>query len=121
VSSLTNNASENEDKSKVRNEALQIPTEYNEEQILRRLRKQNRVHGEERVKTVADIPIAATLAQVLKDIVFPANKKRIIEFTEQQAVNNPKCYEILPVIQSIDEEKDYCNVFEVTKAAGLVK
>jgi len=57
----------------------------------------------------------------LKDIVFPANKKRIIEFTEQQAVNNPKCYEILPVIQSIDEEKDYCNVFEVTKAAGLVK
>ena len=53
----------------------QIPTEYNEEQTLRFLRRQNRVAGEERVKTISDIPIAATLAQVLKDLVFLANKK----------------------------------------------
>src|SRR5919108_1834048 len=102
-SSLTDNAYNNKYNSNVKNEVEGIPTEYNEEQTLRFLRRQNSVAGEERVKTVADIPIAATLAQVLKDLVFPANKKIIIEFIEQQAVNNPKCYEILPVIQSIDE------------------
>jgi hypothetical protein len=104
-----------------KNEVQQIPTEYNEEQILRYLRRQNRVHGQERVKTINNIPIAATLAQVSKDLVFPTNKKRIIDFIEEQATNNPKSYEILPLLKNIDEEKEYHNTFEITKEAGLVQ
>ena len=34
---------------------------------------------------------------------------------------NPKCYEILPVLQNIEQDKVYSSVFEVTNAAGLVQ
>jgi hypothetical protein len=57
----------------------------------------------------------------LKDLVFPANKKRIINFIQEQAINNPKSYEILPLLENIDEEKEYRNTFEISKAARVVK
>ena len=42
----------------------QIPTEYNEEQTLRVVRKQDRITGEARNKTINDFPYAADIAQV---------------------------------------------------------
>jgi hypothetical protein len=101
-------------------EVQQVPTEYNEEQTLRFLR-QNQVPGEQRVKTISNIPITATVAEVLKYIDFPADKRKIINFIEQQTVNNPKCNEVLPILQNIDEEKEYHNAFEITDEAGLVE
>jgi hypothetical protein len=90
---------------------------------LRFLRRQNQVPGEERVKTISNIPITATVAEVLKDLDFPADKKRIISLIEQQIINsnNPKCYEILPILQNIDEKKQYHNTFEVAQVVGLVQ
>ena len=38
----------------------QIPTEYNEEQTLRVIRKQNQIAGEARNKTINDFPYAAS-------------------------------------------------------------
>ena len=58
-----------------REKVAQIPTEYNEEQTLRLLRKQNRIPGKERVKTINNIPITAATGEVLKDLTFPANTK----------------------------------------------
>ena len=53
----------------------QIPTEYNEEQKLRIIRKQNEIPGESRTKTLNDLTTAVEIGQVLKDLSFPVNKK----------------------------------------------
>lgn len=96
----------------------QIPTEYNEEQTQRTLRRQDRVQGEQRDKTVSDFPQAAAVGQVLKEMNFPADKGAIVRFIEQS--NRPESKEVLPFVQKIDE-RQYQNVSEVAKAARLVQ
>jgi len=98
----------------------QIPTEYNEEQTKRVIRKQHRLSGEGRDKTIYDFPYTAAVAQVLKDLDFPANKQSIIEHIEQKRSIMPESNEILSILQQI-EEKVYNNVTDVTKAAGLIE
>jgi hypothetical protein len=95
----------------------QVPTEYNEEDTLRALREQQQIEGAKRDKTVSDFPQAAAVGQILKDLEFPADKKRIVQFVEQSTM--PQAREILAVIRTI-EEKQYQNVSDVTEAAGLV-
>jgi hypothetical protein len=95
----------------------QIPTEQNEEQTQRALRKQDSVEGERRDRTVSDFPQAAALGQVLKDLKFPADKNAIISFAEQS--NRPESREVMPVLQKLDE-RQYQNVSEVAEAARLV-
>ena len=96
----------------------QIPTEYNEEQTQRTLRRQDQVQGEQRDKTVSDFPQAAALAQVLKDLEFPADKRAIIRFVERS--NRPERNEVMPLVQTIIE-RQYQNVSEVAEAARLVQ
>jgi hypothetical protein len=50
----------------------QIPNEFNEEQTLRIIRKQDQIPDEGRSKTVNDMPSVAALVQLLKDFEFPA-------------------------------------------------
>jgi signal transduction histidine kinase len=94
-------------------------TQPNEEQTQRVIREQHRISGEGRDKTIYDFPYAAAVAQVLKDLDFPTNKQNIIQHIEQKRSVMPESNEVLSVLQQI-EEKDYNNVAEVTKAAGLV-
>ena len=96
----------------------QIPTEYNEEQTQRTLRKQDNVQGEQRDRTISDFPQAAALGQVLKDLDFPADKNAIVRFVEQS--NRPEGREVLPLVQKIGE-RQYQNVSEVAEAARLVQ
>ncbi|AFU58816.1 hypothetical protein Ngar_c18840 [Candidatus Nitrososphaera gargensis Ga9.2] len=96
----------------------QIPTEFNAEQTQRTLRRQDRVEGGQREKTVSDFPSAAALGQVLKDLDFPADKSSIIRFVEQS--NKLERNEVLPLVQKI-EERQYQNVSEVAEAARLVQ
>lgn len=96
----------------------QIPTEYNEEQTQRTLRKQDNVQGEKRSKTISDFLQAAALGQVLKDLDFPADKNAIVRFVEQS--NGPEGIEVLSLVQKIDECQ-YQNVSEVAEAACLVR
>jgi hypothetical protein len=67
----------------------QIPTEYNEEQTQRVIRKQHGISGEGRDKTIYDFPYTAAVARILKDLHFPANKEDIIEYTEQKRSTMP--------------------------------
>ena len=60
----------------------QIPTEYNEEQTLRVVRKQSQIAGERKEKTINDFPKAAAVGQILKDLDFPADKQTIVTFVE---------------------------------------
>jgi hypothetical protein len=96
----------------------QIPTEYNAEETQRTLRRQDRVEGEQRDKTVSDFPQAAALGQILKDLNFPADRGTIVRFVEQSS--KPESREVLPVVQKI-EERQYQNVSEVAEAARLVQ
>jgi hypothetical protein len=95
----------------------QIPTEYNEEKTFRIIRRQSVIPGEGRSKTISDFPKTAALAQVLKNLNFPAEKKRILQFAYQS--NSLERYEILPTLNRI-EERNYSNVFDVARAASLV-
>jgi Protein of unknown function (DUF2795) len=66
---------------------------------------------------VKDYPKAAAIAQVLKDLKFPADKRQIIDYVERARAQSE---EILSDIQKI-EDKRYESVSDVTKAAGLVR
>jgi Protein of unknown function (DUF2795) len=96
----------------------QIPTEYNEEQTLRAVRKQSQIPGERKEKTINDFPKAAAVGQILKDLDFPADKQKIVSFVEK--LKSPESREILPVIEKLDEKR-YENVSEVADATGLVE
>ena len=99
----------------------QIPTEYNEEQTLRIIRKQDQIQGEgRRSKTVNDIPSTAAFGQLLKDLDFPADKSKIVRFIQQKKTNDPKSNQILAVLDKI-EEKKYQNVADITLSAKLVQ
>jgi hypothetical protein len=96
----------------------QIPTEYNEEQTLRVVRKQSQIPSESKEKIINDFPKAAAIGQILKDLDFPADKQTIVTFVEK--LNSPQSREILPVIEKLNEKR-YENVSEVANATGLVE
>ena len=98
----------------------QIPSRQNEDQTQRIAREQNQVSGERRDKEVTDFPRAAALGQALKDLEFPADKNKIIQHLQQQSEDNPDCKKMVPVLEKV-EDKQYANVADVTKAAGLVQ
>jgi hypothetical protein len=99
----------------------QIPTEYNEDQTLRAIRRQDKVIGETRSKTFNDFPYTAAIARVLRDLEFPADKEKIISFLQQQQSKNPQSREILSILQQIEEKREYNNIADITKAASLVE
>jgi hypothetical protein len=120
-----NSSNNNNNKIKNKNNRLQkkeqIPTEYNEEQTLRVIRKQDQIPGERgRSKTINDIQNTAALAQLLKDLGFPADKSKIVEFVQQKKTDDPKSNQILPVLDKI-EERQYKDVADVTLSAKLVE
>ncbi len=94
----------------------QIPSSNDEGQTKATVSEQARIEGERKEVEVRDYPKAAAIAQVLKDLEFPANKKQIIDYVERA---RPQSEEILSDIQKI-EDKKYQNVSDVTRAAGLV-
>src|SRR5919197_6240076 len=104
-SSSTRNKKRRNNTSKLQKKE-QIPTEYNEEQTLRVIRKQDQIPGERRRnKTINDIQNTAALAHLLKDLGFPADKSKIVEFVQQKKTNDPKSNQILPVLYKIEERQ----------------
>jgi hypothetical protein len=101
-----------------RDQPEQIPTEYNEEQTLRAVRKQSQIPGERKEKTINDFPKAASIGQILKDLDFPADKQTIVTFVKK--LNTPDSKEILTVIEKVDD-KQYESVSDVANATRLVE
>ena len=80
--------------------------------------EQSGVEGQRKEVNVESYSEVATVGQILKDIEFPTNKNKIIEYIKQQSnVQNKE--EILAKLQKL-EEREYKNVSDVTAAAGLV-
>jgi hypothetical protein len=101
-------------------EQQQIPSRQNEEDTQRVLEAQNHTSGQRREQTVTDLPKAAAVGQALKDLRFPADKNRILQFVKEQSNTNPDCQKMVPLLDKI-ESRQYQNVSDVTKAAGLVE
>jgi hypothetical protein len=73
------------------------------------------VEGQRKEVNVESYSKAASLGQILKDLDFPANRGKILQFVEAR---NPEPG-ILSSLQKI-EDRQYQNVSEIAKSAGLI-
>ena len=94
----------------------QIPKEDVPGEVEKVISEQGGVEGQRKEVNVESYSKTASLGQILKDLNFPANKDKIIQFVQQQ---NPNEGDLMSVLQRI-EDREYRNVSDVTKAAGLV-
>ena len=98
-----------------RGDPEQIPKEDVSGEIEKVISEQGGVEGQRKEVNVESYSKTASLGQILKDLDFPANKDKIIQFVQQK---NPDA-SVLSSLRKI-EDKQYQNVSDVTKAAGLV-
>jgi hypothetical protein len=79
------------------------------------------VEGQRKEVNVESYSKTASLGQILKDLDFPTTKDKIVQFVQQQQqqLKNANDGDLLSLLQRI-EDKQYQNVSDVTKAAGLV-
>jgi Protein of unknown function (DUF2795) len=82
------------------------------------------VEGQKKQVNVESYSKVATLAQILKDLDFPADKNKIIGIarertsdTDSSIVENKE--DIISALQKL-EEREYKNVSDVTTALGFV-
>ena len=99
---------------------LQIASRQNEEDTQHVMEAQNHISGERRQQTVTDLPTAAAVGQALKNMRFPADKRRIQLFVQQQPGNNSDYQKVMTLLDKL-EDRQYQNVSDVTKAAGIVE
>jgi hypothetical protein len=82
------------------------------------IREQAGVEGQRKEVNVESYSQVAQIGQILKDIKFPANKKKIIEHINKQSnIQNKEA--ILSKLQKL-EEREYKSVSDVTTSSGLV-
>jgi hypothetical protein len=86
----------------------QIPSLHNEGQTRAMENEQARIQGERKEVDVKDYPKAAAIAQVLKDLQFPADKKQIVDYVERA---RPQSEEILSDIQKIEDKQSSIKMF----------
>ena len=96
----------------------QIPSRQNED-TQRVLEAQNHIGGQRREQIITDMPRAAAVGQALKDMRFPADKKRILLFLQERSNTNPDDQKMVSLLDKM-EDRQYQNVSDVTKAVGLV-
>ena len=104
----------------------QIPTEENIWEVQKAVSEQGGVEGQIKEVNVGDYVKAAALGQLLKNLEFPTDKNKIIQFVQLQEtpinISKEKKEDILYILQkNIEEGRQYENVSEVTRASGLVQ
>lgn len=96
---------------------------YSERQIRNNVSRQDKLPGQKRTKIVSDFRYAALIAQLLKNLDFPAHKNRIIQFTldqDSESIDSSQIREMLSLLQQI-QEKHYKNVSDIIQALDLVR
>jgi hypothetical protein len=104
----------------------QIPKEENMGEVQKAVSEQGGVEGQRKEVNVADYVKAAALAQLLKNLEFPTDKNKIIQFVQLQEtptnISKEKKEDVLYILEkNLEEGKQYRNVSEITRAAGLVQ
>src|SRR5579884_1655576 len=90
----------------------EIPTEQNQAQTERIIQEQNRIPGEERSENVKNFPETAAVGQLLKDLDFPANKQKIIQYATNHRSASSDSEQAISALQKI-QDRSYSNVYEV--------
>jgi Protein of unknown function (DUF2795) len=76
---------------------------------------------QKRSKIVLDKNYARSVAQILKDFRFPANKERLIQFMlDRHTSRSNEVTDVLSLIQQV-QEKEYKSVADLIDAIGLLK
>ena len=81
------------------------------------INKQNSIPGQGKEVDVKDYPYASELANLLKDMDYPADKNKILNFVKSIGSTDENIMELLERIG----ENQYSNSAEVINATGLVK
>src|SRR3954453_396642 len=97
-----------------RGDPQQIPKDVSGE-VEKVISEQGGIEGQRKEVNVESYSKTASLGQILKDLDFPASKDKIVKFIRQKNPNS----DLLSSLQII-EDRQYQNVTDVTKAAGLV-
>jgi hypothetical protein len=92
----------------------QIPKDVSGE-VERKISEQGGIEGQRKEVNVESYSKTASLGQVLKDLKFPTNKVKVLEFVRKQNSDD----DLLSRLGKI-EDKEYQNVSDIAKATGLV-
>ncbi len=79
--------------------------------------KQNNIPGQQKEVDVKDYPYASELANLLKDMEYPDDKSKILNFIKSIGNTDENIMELLEKT----DDKQYSNSAEVINATGLVK
>jgi Protein of unknown function (DUF2795) len=109
-------SSDNGNNNSKRGDPVQIPKEDVSGEVEKVISEQGGVEGQRKEVNVESYSKTASLGQILKDLDFPASKDKIIQFVQQK---NPAEGVLLSSLKKI-EERQYQNVSDVAKSAGLV-
>lgn len=93
----------------------QIPGSQDSGETAAVISEQGGIPGQRKEVNVENYERVASLGQVLKDLEFPANKEKIVEFVKTNTTNK----ELLEKLEKLPD-KEYKNVSQVTNEAGLV-
>ena len=104
----------------------QIPKEEKIGEVQKAVSEQGGVEGQRKEVNVGDYVKTAALGQLLKNSEFPTDKNKIIQFVQLQEtptnISKEKKEDLLYILEkNLEEGKQYHNVSEITRAAGLVQ
>jgi hypothetical protein len=80
-------------------------------------------YKQKRTKIVTDIHYATILAQLLKDLHFPANKEKILQFileNKSTSITRSQNTDILSLVQGV-QEKEYKSVADLARVIDLLQ
>ena len=104
----------------------QIPKEEKIGEVQKAVSEQGGVEGQRKEVNVDDYVKAAALGQLLKNLEFPTDKNKIIQFVQLQEtpinISREKKEDVLYILEkNLEKGKQYHNVSEIARAAGLVQ
>ena len=98
----------------------QIPTEDERQgKTGKVVSEQGGIEGQRKEVNVESYSKVAKIGQMLKDVEFPVNKRKIVEHIQQQHSDSIVKAEIMQKLEKM-EDREYKNVSDITLAAGLV-
>ena len=98
----------------------QIPTEDESQgKTGKVVSEQGGIEGQRKEVNVESYSKVAEIGQMLKDVEFPVNKRKIVEHIQQQHSDSIVKEEIMQKLEKM-EDREYKNVSDITLAAGLV-
>jgi len=96
---------------------------YSERQIRDNVSRQDKLPGQKSTKIVNDFTYTTVIAQLLKNLDFPAHKNTIIQFAidqDSESIDSSQIREMLSLLQQL-QEKYYKNVSDIIQALDLVR